>query len=267
MKNVYTAFEEQIHIDTIKHYANWRMPYMHYHSVYELLLINKGGFSQLVDDRILTGYQYDVFTIPPYMMHKNNGGMDHERTAVNFPIEYLKKYYTQAAIEELLSCYDKEMHTISREDFNYIFSELMELKKHPEEFYRLANVLMVIKRSDRYQTTVLPKSKSGGISEYINRHYNEITGLSQLAEKFCVSKEHLCRVFKSDTGMTVSEYTSKVRIKHACDMLRTTDKKVTDIAFAVGYESLGYFNRVFKKEMGLSPSDFRKEQFQETQND
>ena len=58
-----------------------------------------------------------------------------------------------------------------------------------------------------------------------------------------------------------------MRIKHACDMLRTTDKKVTDIAFAVGYESLGYFNRVFKKEMGLSPSDFRKEQFQETQND
>ena len=60
--------------------------------------------------------------------------------------------------------------------------------------------------------------------------------------------------------MTVSEYTSKVRIKHACDMLRTTDKNVTDIALAVGYESLGYFNRVFKKEMGLTPSAFRKEQ-------
>ena len=260
MENVYTAFEEQVHIDTLRHYASFRMPYMHYHSAYELLLIDDGGFNTLIDDRIYSGYQYDVLTILPYRIHKNNGGMDHQRTAVNFPMEYLKKYFTPAAIKELLSCFDREIHTLSKEDFNYIFSELMELKKHQEDFYRLANVLMVIKNSDRYQTETFSKSKTSGISEYINRHYNEITGLSQLAEKFCVSKEHLCRIFKSDTGMTISEYTSKVRIKHACDMLRTTDKKVTDIAFAVGYESLGYFNRVFKKEMGLSPSDFRKEQ-------
>lgn len=260
MRNVYTVFEEQIHIDTLKHYASWRMPFMHYHSAYELLLINGGGFNMLIDDRIFTGYQYDVFTISPYKMHKNIGGMNHERTAVNFPIEYLKKYFTPLAIKELLSCFEKEMYTLSKEDFNYIFSELMTLKRHPEEFYRLSNVIMVIKRSERYQTAVLQKTKTSSVSAYINRHYNEIAGLTQLAEKFCISKEHLCRIFKSDTGMTVSEYTSKVRIKHACDMLRTTDKNVTDIALAVGYESLGYFNRVFKKEMGLTPSAFRKEQ-------
>lgn len=262
MKSEYTEFEEQIHIDTFRHDASWRMRHMHYHSSYEILLVDDGGFNVLIDDRIYTGYKYDIFTISPYMAHKNNGGMDHQRTAVNFPTEYLKKYFTPRAISRLLKCFSSEMHTLTEDDFCFVASELARLGKDPDEFYRLANVLERIESSgepqSRLKATNGNSKYSNEITEYINRRYNRSLTLAELSDRLCASREHLCRVFRAETGMTIGDYLSKVRIMHACDLLRTTDSKITEIAMAVGYESLGYFNRVFKKETGMTPSEFIK---------
>jgi AraC-like DNA-binding protein len=73
-----------------------------------------------------------------------------------------------------------------------------------------------------------------------------------------VSKSHLCRVFKKATGQTASQYLNHVRIERACRMLAETDIPIEEIAFASGFNNPSYFFRVFRKEVGKLPLEWRK---------
>ena len=64
--------------------------------------------------------------------------------------------------------------------------------------------------------------------------------------------------FKEQTGYTIVEYKNKKRMEFAANMLRNTDKKVIDIAYELRFESLSYFLRTFKKEFGITPTEYRK---------
>lgn len=98
------------------------------------------------------------------------------------------------------------------------------------------------------------------VSDYINTHYNETICLSQLSEQFFVNKCYLSRIFKEVTGYTVSEYTNIQRIKRACSMLKHPGANrcnITQIADACGFDTITYFERIFKKYVGISPLKYR----------
>lgn len=71
------------------------------------------------------------------------------------------------------------------------------------------------------------------------------------------SPEHVARVMRRTLGMTPSDYVNRVRLAHAAFQLRMTARPVTEIALDSGYENLGYFFHVFKKEYGSSPRQYR----------
>lgn len=71
-------------------------------------------------------------------------------------------------------------------------------------------------------------------------------------------KSYICRIFKEVTGYTISEYTNIHRIRKAKRYLEETDMSISQIANALGYESLTYFERTFKTYMTLSPLKYRK---------
>lgn len=82
--------------------------------------------------------------------------------------------------------------------------------------------------------------------------------LEELAEQCGVSKSHLCRVFKKATGQTTSQYLNHVRIDRACKMLAETSVSIEEIALTAGFSNPSYFFRVFKKETGKLPLEWRK---------
>lgn len=69
----------------------------------------------------------------------------------------------------------------------------------------------------------------------------------------------MSKLLHSITGQTFSDIVSKEKLTSACKLLVTTDMKISDISEAVGYASPEYFNKAFKKSMGVSPSVYRKE--------
>ena len=73
-----------------------------------------------------------------------------------------------------------------------------------------------------------------------------------------MSPDHLGRSFKLHTGEKISDYLNNIRIEEAKMELMKTDKKIIDIAFEVGFESLRTFNKVFLDIVEESPSNFRK---------
>lgn len=98
---------------------------------------------------------------------------------------------------------------------------------------------------------------------YIDGNQTEDLSLSQVARAVNASTFYFCKMFKKATGMNFTEYLSRVRIEKAKNLLLNPNLRVSEIAYEVGFQSLTHFNRVFKKIVGQSPSDYR-EQFHDT---
>ena len=93
--------------------------------------------------------------------------------------------------------------------------------------------------------------------EYINRHLEHPLSVQQIAEHTHISKSALYRNFQTAFGCTLSEYINTQRIKHAAELLQTSELSVEEIAQRVGFSGNAYFSKIFKKEKGVSPSKFR----------
>lgn len=92
---------------------------------------------------------------------------------------------------------------------------------------------------------------------YMEEHYSGNIKLDELATVALLSPGYFSTLFKKYTGMNVSEYIQKLRIEEACRLLQETQKKVIDIAGEIGYRDVKYFNKIFKRITGSTPSEYR----------
>lgn len=93
---------------------------------------------------------------------------------------------------------------------------------------------------------------------FIYERYSEPLSLADIANSAIISRFHFCRTFKDATGVTPGRYLSAIRIYQAKRLLLNTKMNVTDIAFAVGFNSLGSFSNHFTDSVGLAPGRFRR---------
>jgi len=98
-----------------------------------------------------------------------------------------------------------------------------------------------------------------GVRNYIDQHYDQTLNLDDLARTQFVSKYHLLRLFKRYYGMTPRQYLIDKRIEKSKENLMQ-GMSVTEVCFAVGFESIGSFSSLFKAKTGKSPSEYQKEQ-------
>jgi len=96
------------------------------------------------------------------------------------------------------------------------------------------------------------------VMKYMKDKHSKEMKIEELSMMAFLSPSHFCRLFKEYTGLTVSEYSQKLRIEEACRLLKSSDKKVIDVAADVGYRDIKHFNQVFKKIAGKTPRDYRK---------
>ena len=93
---------------------------------------------------------------------------------------------------------------------------------------------------------------------YINQNYKLPLTLENVARESGISRYHFSRLFKIETGFSFKEYLNFKRINAAKRLLRDNDLNVSEVCFAIGYNDLSYFSRVFRKHTGLAPSKFRE---------
>lgn len=96
-------------------------------------------------------------------------------------------------------------------------------------------------------------------AEYIRAHYCEPLTLRTLSERYHVESTYFSRMFRSEMGRTLLQYIAWVRVEKAKEYIRGGAISLTETAFLVGYDDYTYFNRVFRKTEGKSPSDYRAE--------
>lgn len=99
--------------------------------------------------------------------------------------------------------------------------------------------------------------------DYLEKQYmNEIT-LDAIAEKYYFNASYFSTIFKNYFGKSFSSYVTELRMRHAKELLVSSDYKIRDVAGKVGYRDANYFVRAFKKFYGYTPEDYRKLKAQE----
>ena len=95
-------------------------------------------------------------------------------------------------------------------------------------------------------------------AQFISNHFESQITLDMIAKKYCMSTSYFSKRFKSVTGFGFKEYLNAVRIRHACDLLLTTNQNITEISYQCGFTDSNYFGDAFRKNMHMSPRDYRK---------
>jgi transcriptional regulator GlxA family with amidase domain len=93
---------------------------------------------------------------------------------------------------------------------------------------------------------------------YLQANFNKEISLKELAEKACMHPNSLCSHFKKETGKTIFDSLNEIRLKHACNLLITTNKPISVISEQAGYFSQRLFNKKFREIIGMTPLSYRK---------
>ncbi len=110
----------------------------------------------------------------------------------------------------------------------------------------------IVVQRDNAEPPVITRAK-----QYIQEHQAEELSLGQVAKAVNTSTFYFCKMFKKVTGINFTDYVSRVRIEKAKNLLLNPNLRISEIAFEVGFQSLTHFNRVFKKIVGQSPTEYR----------
>ena len=136
-----------------------------------------------------------------------------------------------------------------------------------EQLMELIKVFNILAQSDEFtilnaddislQFFLKDKIRMGAIYEYIDANYNRKPDVNVVAGKVNLTTAAFCRYFKRQTNITFTDFVNQYRIDIAKNLLMQ-DKNVTETCYAVGFESLSYFNKLFNKVVGENPSEFKR---------
>ena len=94
---------------------------------------------------------------------------------------------------------------------------------------------------------------------YVQEHFEEDLSLSSLSAQFHVESSYFSKMFRKETGENLMLFICRKRMEKAVEYMKNTERNLTEIAFMVGYDDYTYFNKVFKKMMGISPREYRNQ--------
>ena len=124
----------------------------------------------------------------------------------------------------------------------------------------LLGVLSLLAEKASLASLASPVSRSDitEVRRYMHASIGKNITVSELAARCNLSESRFSHVFKEQMGISAVSYLSKIRIERAAELLESTDMSVCDVGLAVGFETQSYFCRFFKREVGVSPSEYRR---------
>ena len=195
----------------------------------------------------------------------------YEYFAVDRPEVYWV-HFTGSEVKNILKHYDVPMdgnvfYCGTTSTFAYLFKEMINEFQTCRTGYQellemyLRQIFLLVQRNRQEQKPTVSsylQEEMDYARIYFNEHYNEDISIEEYAQSRGMSVSWFLRNFKQVTMKSPMQYILSMRIDNAVSLLETTDYTVTEISTIVGYENPLYFSRIFKKQKGVSPSDYRK---------
>jgi two-component system response regulator YesN len=131
---------------------------------------------------------------------------------------------------------------------SFAATQLPQENSHPEEAFPIYEFHTDRKTRNTYVEAAI---------HYIRNHYKEDISISTVAAELEISEGYLSRVFKKETNYTFTNYLILYRLSLAMELLKDCRTKIYEVADQVGYSDTAYFSSQFKKNVGLSPSEYQ----------
>ena len=252
--------------ETIGLISNW-----HYHDELEFLPVYSGELTIGFEDEVLTAREGDVIFVNAGVPHTTRSDVPHATGLVQFK----ESDFINGELPRIVR-YSRKMHGIGHtpvtiirsEELMNVVTEIIEegrSGKPAADFfvkaaiYKTLGILYrmgILKDADemlaeRDVQKILP------VLSHVNTNYAEDLKLSDVAAMLSFDESYFCRLFKNATGATFTEYLNFVRISKAEKLLKKSQKSILEISEAVGFSSVSYFNRIFKKYHLASPRAYR----------
>ena len=243
------------------------------HQSMELLFILEGSMNVCVEKRVSSMKENDILVI--------NANRNHffQKTG---DVLYLQLMVNQQVLNEVLKsgenifwCDSSETDDDRFPEFRHILrrmlSHYIEQKGYAEGFGYIADVFEILDYLTKHFLVGFMEQKGNEdgeryeeriqqINNYIYSNYDQQISMKELSEKLFLSNGYLSRFFKKNYGMNFASYLTSVRLFYAVDDLLYSDAPITRIAYKNGFTSAALFNKVFKKEYGLTPTEFRRKE-------
>lgn len=246
----------------------------HYHPEIELVYIEAQTGIQHVGQHVSSYLESDLVLIGSNIPHLNfDYGLQTEYNQIVLQLkeDFLGTALAQSPelepIKKLFgqSMYGLSFHGKTKEIVKNRLAELSKLN-HLPQLLELVSLFDILAHSDEVavlndtDTSVRffynDKIRMAEIYDYIYERYQTKTDVNEIAQRVHLNTSTFCRYFKKQTKMTFTDFVNQYRINRAKTML-LQDKSVTETCYAVGFESLSYFNKLFKKWIGENPSAFK----------
>ena len=250
--------------------------YWHFHPEIELVYVEADKGIRHIGEHISTYEGCDLALIGSYIPHLNfDYGVKAtvETVVIQFPETYFESGLIR--IPELKKVVDLMERAKTGLAFIGETKRIagVRLKKlhHLDRFHQfmeLMSIFQFLAESDEYvnldvhpissQTILKKQERMHRIHQFVEANFQKTIDTQQIADVVNLSLPAFCRYFKKATKLTYTDFVNQYRIQYAKKLL-IQDKNVTEACFESGFESLSYFNRIFKKWTGETPSGFRKQ--------
>jgi len=249
--------------------TNW-----HKHEEYELILIKEGSGTAMIGDYVGEYKPGDVYFLAgnlPHWFRKNNKQRIGAALVLHFHIDVFGDGFLVLpelkGIASLLSKNNgvqlvkklktKTANTILQLEKSSSFERVRLLLDCLQQISVSRNYVLLTENFSDATGTVNPAIEK--IIDYSFRHYLEPVKLSDVAKVAGMSIPTFCRFFKKNIKKTYFDFLQGLRISHACKLLTSTNKPVTEICYESGYNSWAHFSKQFKKVKQTTPLKYRKE--------
>ena len=232
---------------------------VHYHNSYEIYYLTEGSCKYFIDKKTYTINSGDLVLIPKGVIHKTHyETKNYKRILINCSGSYIP-FSVKTKIRDI-ACFSGTPATKKKIEENLAIIEKEYFT--PDEFSddiirnKLGEILLLIARSSVATRGSEEIPVVDRALEYIHTHYMTSMTLAETASYCYISKEHLSRIFKKETGFGFNEYLTIYRLKKAESLLRDQPKgKISEIAYLCGFNDSNYFSKVYKKMYNVSPSE------------
>lgn len=138
------------------------------------------------------------------------------------------------------------------------YLDIYELTERFADVHEMCNYLNMQYSHDEIEQSGTVNEKFFEMLGFIDKNYADTLLLKELCNMFYINMSYCCELFQKHKNMTFSQYLTDVRISKACDLLIYHKVTVSEACDMVGYKDYFYFNKVFKKKIGCTPSEYRK---------
>lgn len=255
---------------------------LHWHEEFEIIYIKSGQGSISVNLTHYTVNTGDILFITPGLLHSigqfETDYMEydtlvfHINMLISYPSDACTLHYLTPLLHNELffpvvvrsddSLYQKSKEYIlllitlfERKEFGYELRLKAYLFLLLDLYYSNKRII----KGHRTTTSDLKIEKLKQIVKYIEEHYQKELYIDDLAELCGFSSSHFMKFFKSNMGVTFTQYLNNYRLNVASQLLKSTGLPILDIALEAGYDNLSYFNRIFKKKFHMTPKEFRND--------